>query len=149
MIAQDLQKLIGEAMKAHDQVRLSVLRLLSSAFNYKKIEVQHDLTDEDEKTVIKKEVKQRRDSIEAYDKAGRGDLSESEKAELAVLLEFLPPEMNDHDLEKIVAEAMESVKPNGITDMGKVIGFVRGKYPDVDSGRVAVLVKSKLSGSKA
>lgn len=144
MIAQDLQKMIGEAMKAHDQVRLSVLRLLSSAFNYKKIEVQHDLTDEEEKAVIKKEVKQRRDSIEAYDKAGRSDLSESEKAELAILLEFLPPEMSDADLEKIVSEAVDAIKPMGMADMGKVISYVKGKVPEADGGKIAGMVRQKL-----
>ena len=144
MIAQTLQQKIGEAMKAHDTVRLSVLRLLSSAFNYEKIEKQHELTDEEEMVVVKKQVKQRRDSIEAYDKADRRDLSDSEKAELAILLEFLPPEMSESDLEKIVVEAMEAVKPTGMADMGKVIGYVRGKAADADSGRVAMLVKSKL-----
>lgn len=144
MIAQDLQKLIGEAMKARDSVRLSVLRMLSSSFNYKKIDLQHELTDEEEKAVIKKEVKQRRDSIEAYDKAGRPELAESEKAELAILLEFLPPEMSDEELEKLVNEAVETIKPQGMADMGKVIGFVKGKAPEADSGKIAALVKNKL-----
>lgn len=144
MLSKDITKLIGDAMKAHDEVRLSTLRLLSSAFNYEKIEKQHELTDEEEMTVIKKQVKQRRDSIEAYDKADRADLSASEKAELTILLEYLPPEMSDGDLEKIVFEAMESVKPTGMADMGKVIGYVKGKASNADPGKIAMLVKSKL-----
>jgi uncharacterized protein YqeY len=145
MIAQALQQKIGEAMKAHDTVRLSVLRLLSSAFNYKKIELQQELGESDEEKVIRKEVKQRRDSIEAYEKANRMDLAESEKAELAILLEFLPPEMSEEELAKIVTEAMDTVKPAGMGDMGKVIGFVKGKAPDADSGKIAQLVKDKLA----
>lgn len=144
MISQNIQKMIGEAMKAHDSVRLSTLRMLSSAFNYEKIENKHDLTEEEEMAVIKKEAKQRRDSIEAYKKAGSNDLAEKEDAELKILQEFLPPEMNDSDLEKIVLEAIDSVKPTGMADIGKVIGFVKTKAPNADSGKIAGIVKQKL-----
>lgn len=133
-------------MKSHDVIRLSTLRMLSSAFNYEKIENKHDLTEDEEMAVIKKEAKQRRDSIEAYKKAGSTDLAEKEDAELKILQEFLPPEMNDSDLEKIVLEAIDSVKPTGMADIGKVIGYVRGKAPNADSGKIAMLVKSKLNG---
>lgn len=145
MIAQELQQKIGEAMKAHEEVRVSTLRLLSSAFNYEKIAKQHDLSEEEELTVVRREVKQRRDSIEAYDKAGRSDLSEKEKAELVILQEFLPPEMSDEDLLKIVEEAVDAIKPTGMQDMGKVIGFVKGKAPNADGGKIAQLVKGKLA----
>ncbi len=145
MIAQELQQKIGEAMKAHEEVKVSTLRLLSSAFNYEKIAKQHDLSEEEELTVVRREVKQRRDSIEAYDKAGRPDLSEKEKAELVILQEFLPPEMSDEDLAKIVEEAVAVIKPTGMADMGKVIGFVKGKAPNADGGKIAQLVKGKLA----
>lgn len=144
MITSTLQEKIGNAMKAHDEVRVSTLRLLSSAFNYEKIAKQHDLTEEEELAVVRREVKQRRDSIEAYDKAERPDLSEKEKAELVILQEFLPPEMNDEDLEKIVTEAIAAVKPTGMADMGKVIGFVKGKAPNADGGKVAQMVRGKI-----
>lgn len=144
MITPTLQQKIAEAMKAHEEVKVSTLRLLSSAFNYEKIAKQHDLTEEEELAVIRKEVKQRRDSIEAYDKAERPDLSEKEKAELEILAEFLPPEMSDEDLAKLVDEAIASVKPTGIADMGKVIGFVKGKAPNADGGKIAQIVKQKL-----
>lgn len=144
MIAQELQQIIGEAMKAREEVKVSTLRLLSSAFNYEKIAKQHDLTEEEELAVVRREVKQRRDSIEAYDKAGRPDLSEKEKAEIVILQEFLPPEMSDEDLIKIVDEAVDAIKPAGMADMGKVIGFVKGKAPNADGGKIAGLVKAKL-----
>ena len=131
-------------MKAHNEVKVSTLRLLSSAFNYEKIAKQHELTEEEELVVIRKEVKQRRDSIEAYDKAGRSDLSEKEKAELEILQEFLPPEMSDEELSKIVEEAISAINPTGMQDIGKVIGYVRGKAPSADGGKVAGLVKAKL-----
>ena len=146
MISQNIQKMIGEAMKARDSVRLSTLRMLSSAFNYEKIDNKHDLTEEEEMAVIRKQAKQRKDSIESYKVAGNMDLVASEEAELAILQEFLPPEMNDSDLEKIVLETIDSVKPTGMADMGKVIGAVKAKAPNADSGKIAMLVKVKING---
>ena len=145
MIAQTLQAKIGEAMKAHDEVRLSTLRLLLSAFNYEFIAKQHVLTDEEELAVIRKEAKQRRDSIEAYDKAGRTDLSESEKKELVILQEFLPPEMDEGELTKIIEEAISTVGAKSMSDMGKVIGAAKAKAPSVDGSKIAEIVRSKLA----
>lgn len=145
MIAQTLQQKIGEALKAGDRVRLETLKMLSSAFNYEKINLQHELTDEEEIVVIRKEAKQRRDSIEAYDKAGRSDLSNSEKAELEILQKFLPPEMDDIELQKIVDEAVSSSGASSMADMGKVIGMIKSKAPSVDGSRIAGLVKAKLN----
>lgn len=147
MIAQNIQKMIGEAMKAHDAVRLSTLRMLSSAFNYEKIEKQHDLTDEEELAVIRKQAKQRRDSVEAYKKAGSAERAQGEEAELAILQEFLPPEMDSSELEKIVADAITQTGATTMADMGKVIGAVKSKVGDsVEGGTIAELVKSKLNG---
>ena len=146
MISQNITKLIGEAMKAHDSVRLSTLRMLSSAFNYEKIEKKHDLTEEEELVVIRKQAKERKDSIEAYDKAGRPELASSEKAELAILQEFLPPEMDSAELEKIVTDAIASTGATSMADMGKVIGAVKAKVgTSVEGGTIADLVKSKLA----
>lgn len=144
MIAKDLQKMIGEAMKAHDQVRLSTLRLLSSAFNYERIEKQHDLTEEEELVVIRKQAKQRKDSIEAYTKAGRADMAKSEEAELKILQEFLPPEMDEAELVRLVEQVIIAMGAVTMADMGKVIGAVKAKAPSVDGGKIAELVKSKL-----
>ncbi|MEK7470438.1 MAG: GatB/YqeY domain-containing protein [Patescibacteria group bacterium] len=145
MISQNIQKMIGEAMKAHDSVRLSTLRMLSSAFNYEKIEKQHDLTEEEELNVIRKQAKQRRDSIESYKKAGSEDRAASEQAELVILQEFLPPEMGDEEIEKLVDEAISSTGAKTMADLGKVIGVVKGKAPSADGGKIAELVKNRLS----
>lgn len=144
MISQNLQKMIGEAMKSRDQVRLSTLRMLSSAFNYEKIEKKHDLTEDEELAVIRKQAKQRRDSIEAYKKAGSLERAEAEELELSVLQEFLPPEMSDSDLEILVKEAIVATGAGGISDMGKVIGYVKSKASSVEGGRVAEAVKKNL-----
>ena len=144
MISQNLQKMIGEAMKSRDQVRLSTLRMLSSAFNYEKIEKKHDLTEDEELAVIRKQAKQRRDSIEAYKKAGSLERAEAEELELSVLQEFLPPEMSDSDLEILVKEAIAATGAGSISDMGKVIGYVKSKASSVEGGRVAEAVKKNL-----
>lgn len=144
MIAQTLQAKIGEAMKAHDEVKLSTLRLLSSAFNYEKIAKQHELTDEEEIAVIRKEAKQRKDSIEAYKKAGAMDLAAKEEAELVILQEYLPPEMDEGDLTKIVIEAIAQTGAKTMADMGKVMGMVKSKAPEADGGRVAGIIKKEL-----
>lgn len=131
-------------MKAHDAVRVSTLRLLSSAFNYERIEKQHELTEEEELAVIRREAKKRKESVEMYKNANSPDRAANEEAELKILSEFLPPEMSDEDLSKIVDEAVAAVKPSGMADMGKVIGFVKGKAPNADGGKIAALVKQKL-----
>jgi uncharacterized protein YqeY len=147
MIAQTLQQKIGEALKAHDEVRLSTLRLLSSAFNYEHIAKQHELTDEEELVVVRREAKQRRDSIEAYKKAGANDRAEKEEAELKILQEYLPPEMGDVELQKLVDEAIQKTGAKRVADMGKVIGAVKSKVPDVDGSKIAEVVRQKLGTS--
>lgn len=144
MIAQTLQTKIGEAMKAHDEVRVSTLRLLLSAFNYEQIEKQHNLTEEEELAVVRREAKKRREAAEMYKNAGAAERAAKEESELRVLQEYLPPELGDGELEKLVEEAVARIKPAGMGDMGKVIGFVKGKAPNADGGKVAQLVKEKL-----
>lgn len=144
MIADKLQQMIGEALKAHDEVRLSTLRLLSSAFNYEFIAKQHKLDELEEMAVIQKEAKKRKEAIEAYKKAGATDRAEKEAQELKVLQEFLPPEISDEQLAKLVEETIKTVGVKSIADMGKVIGAVKGKAPSADGAKIVELVKAKL-----
>lgn len=144
MIAQTLQQKIGEAMKAHDEILVSTLRLLSSAFNYEFIAKQHELTDEEELAVVRKEAKQRRDSIEAYRKAGSEDRAAREEAELKILQEYLPPEIDEATLSKLVTDAITQIGAKTKSDMGKVIGMVKSKAPNADGGKIAQIVNSKL-----
>lgn len=146
MIADKLQQMIGEAMKAHDEVRVSTLRLLSSAFNYEFIAKQHKLTEEEELVVIQKQAKQRKDSIEAYKKAGALDRAAREEAELKILQEFLPPEIDEATLSKLVDEAINQSGAKTTSDMGRVIGMVKAKAPNADGSKIAQIVSSKLHG---
>jgi hypothetical protein len=145
MLADNITKMIGEAMKAHDEVRLMTLRMLSSALNYGFIEKQHKLNEEEEMVVIKKEAKMRKDAIEAYEKAGAQDRADKEKAELKILQEFLPVEMSDEELSQLVSESVSQTGAKAISDMGKVIGMVMAKAKGkADGSKVAQMVKSKL-----
>ncbi|HBB76567.1 MAG: YqeY-like protein [Candidatus Woesebacteria bacterium GW2011_GWF1_40_24] len=144
MITPSLQEKIGVAMKAHDEVRVSTLRLLLSAFNYEQIAKQHELTEEEELAVIRREAKKRKEAIEMYKNAGAVDRAAKEAAELEILGEYLPPDMSDEELVKLVADAIIQIKPSGMADMGKVIGLVKSRAPDADGGKIAQLVKEKL-----
>lgn len=145
MIANKLQQMIGDSMKAHDEVRTSTLRLLSSAFNYERIEKQHELSDEEELNVIRKQAKQRKDSIEAYKKAGAEDRAKKEEEELKILQEFLPPEMDEAELDRLIDQSIIAVGAVSMADMGKVIGMVKSKAPGADGAKIAQMVKEKLS----
>ena len=146
MIIKNITKQIGEAMKAHAEIRLSTLRLLSSALNYEFIAKQHPLSEEEELAVVKKEAKKRRDAIEAYEKAGAEDRAEKEKKELEILKEFLPAEMSQDEIEKLVKEAIKKTGAAELKDIGKVIGLVVGQAQGrADGSVVASLVKKQLA----
>lgn len=156
MISNDINKWIAEALKARDEVRLSTLRLLSSAFNYERIAKQHNLSNEEEIIVIRREAKKRADAIEglkqAQSKNSTSDaqtLSERldrEMLELKILKEFLPQELSDDELSKLVDEALSETAASGLKDMGRVIGVVMQKAEGrADGSKVANLVKIKLT----
>ena len=145
MIAASINQMIAEALKARDELRLSTLRLLSSALHYEEIAKQHELSEEEEMVVVRHEASKRRDAIEAYEKVGAKDRAEKEKKELEILKSFLPPEMSDEDLQRLVDESINALGAESISDMGKVIGLVMSKVNGAAEGRrVSEMVKSKL-----
>lgn len=149
MIANDISKSIAEALKAKDEIRLSTLRMLSSALNYEKIAKQHELTEEEEIAVVRKEAKKRKDAIAIYEehKNERSEeLKNKEAEELKILQEYLPPEVSSEDLEKEVEVVIKELGATSLTDMGKVIGAVKAKMGGgADGSRIAEIVKTKLA----
>lgn len=146
MIANTLQAEIGKALKAHEEIRLSTLRMLSSAFNYERIAKQHELNDEEELVVIRKEAKKRKDAIEAYEKAGAQDRADKEKQELQILEAYLPKQMDDDELSKIVDEVISQMGISSPAEMGKAIGAVMGRVKGLaDGGRVSAMIKEKIT----
>src|SRR5260221_7114042 len=144
MISDNLKQQIIDAIKAHDEVRVSTLKMLSTEIHNYKID-HPQMTSDEELSVIKKEAKKRKDSIEAFTKANLIDRVEREEKELKILQEFLPAEISDEELEKFVSEALLESGAEGVKDMGKVIGLVMTKSKgNADGGKVAQLVKQKL-----
>jgi hypothetical protein len=109
------------AMRAKEELRLLVLRTLLSSVNYAEIAKQKKLDDAGIIEVVGKEIKQRRESIEAYDKGNRPDLSDKEKAELAILQEYMPAQMSREEITAIVEKVIAEVAPKGPGDKGKVM----------------------------
>lgn len=145
MLEEKLKKQIVEAMKAKNEIRLSTLKMLSSELHNARIEKMGDLTDDDEIKVIQKEVKKRKDAIEAYVKGGRQELVERETAELAVLEELAPEEMSREEVEKLVQEVVVEVGASSMTDMGRVMSAVMAKVAGRADGKVvSELVREKL-----
>ena len=146
MISDTITQKIGEAMKAKDEIRLSTLRMLSSALNYEKIDKQHTLSEEEELEVVRREAKKRRDAIEAYKKAGANERAEKEEKELAILQDYLPEQMPDSELEKKVKEAISQTGASSMADIGKVMGVVMAKVKGrAEGGKVSELVRKNLS----
>ena len=141
-IAADMK----DAMRSKDVVRLSTLRMLKSAVEYYKIDrKQEQLTDTDVIAVIKKQVKQRQDSIEGFEKGGRVDLVEKEKAELAILKTYLPAELSASQLEEIVKACIAELGATTKADMGKVMKAVQIKTAGrADNRLVSQIVSANL-----
>ncbi len=138
---------IKTAMKSRDQVTLETLRFLNSAIKNKEMEPGvTTLTDNDVLAVLKKSVKQRNESIEQFEKAGRTELVASEKAGLAILEKYLPQAMGREQIEKIVTEVITSMNANSIKQMGAVMKEVQARCQGAADGKlISEIVKAKLS----
>jgi len=135
------------AMRAKDSARLSTVRLLLAAMKQKEVDERVVLTDADVLAIIDKMVKQRRESIAQFDKAGRADLSEAEKAEIGVLSGYLPQQLSEAEVGAAIAAAISESGAAGVKDMGKVMAVLKPKLAGrADMGKVSGLVKSKLGG---
>jgi len=135
------------AMRAKDSARLGTVRLLLSAMKQKEVDERVDLTDADVLSIIEKMLKQRRESIAQFEKAGRTDLADTEKAEIAVLSVYLPQQMSEAEVGEAIAAAIQETGAAGPKDMGKVMGLLKSKLAGrTDMGKLSGLVKAKLSG---
>jgi len=138
-----------DAMKSGNQDKRDVLRLVENAIKKKQIEAKNreeSLSDEDVLTLISGQIKQRKESISQYEKAGRTDLSEKERIELDILSKYLPEQMNEEDVRQIVEEVIEQVRASSPQDMGKVMGVVMSKVKGrADGGQVRDIVQKTLN----
>ena len=140
---------LNEALKAQDKKTYSTLRLVVAAIKdtmiAKKIKDKKTLPDNDLIGLLKKMVKQRNDSCDAYKKAGRNELLENEISEIKIIHEFLPKQLSEEETKKICLETIKKVGASSIKDMGKVMGVLKKEYSDVlDFSKVSQIVKENL-----
>ena len=144
-----IESKLNEALKAQDKKTYSTLRLVIAGIKdtliAKKIKDKESLSDNDLIVLLKKMVKQRNDSCEAYKKAGRNELFENELSEIKIINEFLPKQLSDEETKKICLEAIKKVGASSIKDMGKVMGGLKENYSDVlDFSKVSKIIKENL-----
>jgi uncharacterized protein YqeY len=138
---------IADAMRAKDQERLGPLRMLKAALMNKKVERGKDVTDGEAMAVVSTLVKQRKDSVEQFTNAGRQDLADKEKAEIAILETYLPPPVTREELEKAVDEAVRTTGASSPKDMGGVMKAVMAGLAgrNADGKLINELVRTRLS----
>jgi uncharacterized protein len=138
---------IAEAMRAKDQDRLGPLRMLKAALMNKKVERGKDVTDGEALQIVSTLVKQRKDSVDQFTKAGRQDLADKESAEIAILETYLPPPVSREELEKAVDEAVRTTGASSPKDMGGVMKAVMAGLAgrNADGKLINELVRARLS----
>lgn len=140
---------LTDAIRARDTLRTNTLRMTLSAIGNAEVagSEARELSDDDVLKVIGKEAKKRREAAEAYDGAGRDELAATERSELAVLEDYLPKQLDDAQIDAIVAEAVQETGATGMAQMGQVMKVVQPKVAgQADGGRVAAAVKRALAG---
>ena len=145
---KNMNEALKEAMKAKDQVRMMTLRAIKSAFLLAKTAegASGDLSEEEELKIIKKLHKQRKDSYDIYKKEGRDDLADTEEAEMNVIAEFLPAQLDDEAIMQTVQNIIESTGAESMKDMGKVMGQAMAKLGgQADGSRISAAVKELLT----
>ena len=135
------------AMRSGDKDRLAVIRLLQAAIKQREVDERITLDDAQVTAVLEKMIKQRKESVVAFEKGGRADLVAKENGEIAVLQPYLPAQLSDAELDALIAEAISSTGAASIKDMGKVMGIVKSKAAGkADMGAVGARIKAKLGG---
>jgi len=147
MTLQDrIESAMRDAMRARDERRTLTLRMAMSAAHNRQIELGRSLTDEDYVDILSKQVKQRRESIEAFRSGGRDAMAANEEAESAILAEFMPEALSPAELESIVREAISETGASSPADLGKVMGKVVPQTKGRADGKVVSdLVRQLLS----
>lgn len=140
-IANDMK----EAMKSQDKFSLSVLRMLKSALQLEGIQFKKELTDDEVMVVIKRNVKQRKDSMEEFQKFGKTDEVENLEKEIELLKKYLPEELSEEQIEEIINQVFDEIQPQSIKDMGRVMKELTSKIgTQADMSVVSSKVKARL-----
>lgn len=145
MLIQRITDDMKTAMKAKNTIALGAIRMLRAAIKDKEIELAKAPEETDVIAVISKLIKQRKDSASQFIDANRPELAEKENAEIKVLEVYMPEQMSDSDIEKLVADAVAEAGASSMKDMGTVMGIIRPKAAgNADMGKVSAAVKAAL-----
>ncbi|WP_425234345.1 GatB/YqeY domain-containing protein [Ulvibacterium sp.] len=147
-LQQQVMEQMKTAMKSKDSVALESLRAIKSALLLAQTEsgAGDNLSEADEIKLVQKLVKQRKDSASIYTEQGRADLAEPELAQAAVIEQFLPEQLTEEEIEKVVVQTIDATGASGMKDMGKVMGIVSKELAGQADGKtISTIVKNKLS----
>ena len=145
MLKKRIQDEMKTAMKAREKRRLGIIRLILAAVKQREVDERIELDDTQILAVLDKMVKQRRDSIEQFEKAGRTDLVEQEAFEIGVLKEYLPEAMSEEEIAALIKEAIASTGAESLKDIGKVMGVIKPKAQGrADMGAISTAVRQQL-----
>ena len=150
MLRARLNEDLKLALKAKDKIAVSTLRLILAALKDRDIAARskgnsEGVAEDEILELLQKMVRQRRESIEAYEKAGRSELAEREAGEIEVIKRFLPKPLEDSEVKTAVDQAIEELEASSIKDMGKVIGSLKQRYPGrMDFAKASQIVKQRL-----
>lgn len=137
---------LKEAMKQKDKELLSVIRMVKGAIQMDEIAKKRELNDDEVTAIISKQIKTRKESIAEFEKAGRDDLKNQTQSEIDILMRYMPEQMSEEEVLRVIDQAFETVQPTSMKDMGKLMGVitpqVRGK---ADMGFVNKMIKERLS----
>ena len=146
-LKQTLSDDMKAAMRAKDMERLGTIRLLQAAIKQKEVDERVELDDAGVVAIVDKLIKQRKDSIDAFQKAARQDLADKEAAEMAVLTAYLPARLSAEEVAAEVRAIVAEVGASGPSDMGKVMGAAKARLAGkADMGQVSAAVKAALAG---
>jgi len=146
-VKKKIQSDLNQALKNKREIEVSTLRLLLSEIHNQEIANKAELTEEEIVRIIQKEVKKRKEAIEAYQKGKRDDLVAKERQELAILSKYLPQQLPPQELEAIVQSTIEEIKAMGMSDFGKVMGAVMAKAKGKADGKAVSEAVKKALGS--
>ena len=150
-LRDNINNAVKDAMRAKDERKLSTLRMVNSTIKNADIAARGEgkplLIDGEILVVLQKMIKQRQESVELYDKGGRAELAEQERAEIAIISAYLPQQMSEDDVKAAISAEIAASGAAGIKDMGKVIAALKAKYAgQMDFGKASGLVKAALTG---
>jgi len=147
-LIQDIEEGFKKALKTQDKIRLSALRMLRAALKNKEIERRGKLEDPEVISVIKGLIRQGKEAVEQFEKGGRTDLSEKEKAEIEIFSGFLPVQASPLEIEESIVQIIQELNASGIKDMGKVMKAAMARLAGRAEGQtIQAIVKQRLSSA--